>query len=420
MPFANTNPTVLPLIASLYALLVGSCSGNIDVQPATTWHPASDAGADTSFDASLDSSADASTPGVGAWIRVDRCPGSCSAPINSLAFEVWTGSEFLLWDGLGPQGASFDPKLGLFSSFTGQGEPTLRKDPALAPVGGRLFMWGGHSYEPDARLNDGALYDPTTDSWTALPLDGAPTPRSQALAVATGRDVLVWGGSGALGSDPGGGGGAYRLAESKWNPMATSGQPGFRVRFTGVWTGTEMIVWGGVGDGEKLNTGGRYDPMNDAWRDTSIGGAPSPRIDHTAVWTGKEMIVWGGQPKTLPNQPHVLNTGGAYDPVHDTWRATSLENAPPPRVKHVAVWTGTRMVVLGGDAELVLEEVLVGGVYDPVTDRWERTTSDGAPGAPGAPFFSACAAWDGPHQRVLVVGSGSGGIQVWAYTPPAP
>ena len=57
-----------------------------------------------------------------------------------------------------------------------------------------------------------------------------------------------------------------------------------------------MIVWGGYGcDGNcVLNTGGRYNPSTDSWTATSTTNAPSDEYYHTAVWTGSEMIVWGG------------------------------------------------------------------------------------------------------------------------------
>ena len=78
---------------------------------------------------------------------------------------------------------------------------------------------------------------------------------------------------------------------------ATSGPPDGRVGHTAVWTGTEMIVWGGfrsVTLFTSFNTGGRYDPSMDNWTTTSTTNAPAGRSGHTAVWTGSEMIVWGG------------------------------------------------------------------------------------------------------------------------------
>ena len=55
-----------------------------------------------------------------------------------------------------------------------------------------------------------------------------------------------------------------------------------------------MIVWGGAVQQRFLNTGGRYNPSTDSWTATSTTNAPTARYSHTAVWTGSEMIVWGG------------------------------------------------------------------------------------------------------------------------------
>src|SRR5262249_44473127 len=78
---------------------------------------------------------------------------------------------------------------------------------------------------------------------------------------------------------------------------------------------------------------------DDSWTATSTNNAPAGRGDHTAVWTGSEMIVWGGRLGFS-----VLNTGGRYDPATDSWTATSTTNAPAARSLHTAVWTGTEMI----------------------------------------------------------------------------
>src|SRR5437660_221456 len=79
--------------------------------------------------------------------------------------------------------------------------------------------------------------------------------------------------------------------EDTWT--ATPGPPDARGTHTAVWTGSEMIVWGGLGP-NYLNTGGRYNPSTDSWVATTTTNAPEARGFHTAVWTGSEMIVWGG------------------------------------------------------------------------------------------------------------------------------
>ena len=55
-----------------------------------------------------------------------------------------------------------------------------------------------------------------------------------------------------------------------------------------------MIVWGGYEGSNYWNTGGRYNPSTNSWTATSTTNAPAGRSSHTAVWTGSEMIVWGG------------------------------------------------------------------------------------------------------------------------------
>jgi len=61
----------------------------------------------------------------------------------------------------------------------------------------------------------------------------------------------------------------------------------------------------------------------DYWAATSSANVPEARGEHTAVWTGSEMIVWGGS-----NSSGYLNTGGRYNPVTDRWTPMSNTNAP--------------------------------------------------------------------------------------------
>ncbi len=96
-----------------------------------------------------------------------------------------------------------------------------------------------------------------------------------------------------------------------------------------------MIVWGGVRGNQILfNTGSRYNPSTDNWTTTSTTNAPSARGYHTAVWTGSEMIIWGG------NDGNQSNSGGRYNPSTDGWTGISSAAAPSARSLHTAVWTG--------------------------------------------------------------------------------
>src|SRR2546428_268291 len=80
-----------------------------------------------------------------------------------------------------------------------------------------------------------------------------------------------------------------------------------------------------------VNSGGRYNPNTNAWIATSTTNAPTGRTLHTAVWTGNEMIVWGGTGNFM-----ALNTGGRYDPVAGIWAPTSVVTVPSARSGHTA------------------------------------------------------------------------------------
>ena len=107
-----------------------------------------------------------------------------------------------------------------------------------------------------------------------------------------------------------------------------------------------MVVWGGHSDTYPydLDAGGRYDPATDSWTTTSTTGAPSARGYHSAVWTGTQMLVWGGYDDAYTS----MNTGGAYNPALNLWTSMSTINAPSPRVEHTATWAADRFIVWGG------------------------------------------------------------------------
>ena len=72
--------------------------------------------------------------------------------------------------------------------------------------------------------------------------------------------------------------------------------------------------------------------IDDTWTATSTSNAADGRDLHTAVWTGSEMIVWGG----IIDPIIYTNTGGKYNPSTDSWAATSTTNAPAGRTAHTA------------------------------------------------------------------------------------
>jgi hypothetical protein len=184
--------------------------------------------------------------------------------------------------------------------------------------------------------------DPCTDdTWTPTSVINAPAGRIRHAAVWTGSEMIIWGGSDGISFFNTGG--RYNPSTDSWTATSTTNAPSGREFHTAVWTGSEMVVWGGYNLSSFFNTGGRYNPNTDSWTATTIANAPVARYDHTAVWSGSEMIVWGGVDSS--NQ---FNTGGRYNPSTDSWTATSTTNAPSGRELHTAVWTGSEMIIWGG------------------------------------------------------------------------
>ncbi|HKP02318.1 MAG TPA: hypothetical protein VJU77_03065 [Chthoniobacterales bacterium] len=203
------------------------------------------------------------------------------------------------------------------------------------------------------------------DTWSATTTTGAPSPRFSHTAVWTGNEMIVWGGLVSAGPVFTNTGGKYNPVTDSWTATSTANAPSARGGHTAVWTGTEMIIWGGP---TGAIPGGRYNPSTNTWTATSLTNAPASRDGHTAIWTGSEMIVWGG-----------FATGGAkYNPSTDTWTPTSTVNAPTDRHDHIAVWTGTEMIIWGGSTGGGAPAG-AGAKYNPSTDTWTLMSTVNAP-----------------------------------------
>jgi hypothetical protein len=240
----------------------------------------------------------------------------------------------------------------------------------------------------------------TPDTWMAVTLTGAPAPREAFTAVWTGAEMIVWGGFNVTTQLDTNTGGRYSPATDSWTPTATTGAPDPRDTHTAVWTGTKMVIWGG---GNEVfvpkNNGGRYDPTMNTWAPTTTSGSsvPAAREYHTAVWSGSRMVIWGGWDGSKD-----IDTGGRYDPTADSWATTARGgSSPSARDSHTTIWTGTSMVVWGGQDDTSTAQN-TGGRYDPVGNSWSATTTTGAPGA----RWLHSAVWTG--SRMIVWGGFDG------------
>jgi hypothetical protein len=237
-------------------------------------------------------------------------------------------------------------------------------------TGYEMWVFGGLDLVLST-LGRGGKYDPITDEWSPMPANllDAPGlgPRYLHTAVWTGTEMIIWGGQTDTSTssvvDTGG-----RLGET-WTTVSTSGAPTARANHTAVWTGTEMIVFGGSDDtGAALDTGGRYNPATDTWIPLPTTGAPSPRLGHAAVWTGRFMLVWGGE----DGSGNMRASGRRYDPVADRW--TPMAEGGPVRSYPISAWTGSRWILYGGvDGPNTFSD---GAMYLLGEDRWVEMAPD--------------------------------------------
>ncbi|MDQ1515795.1 MAG: hypothetical protein QOE80_1625 [Actinomycetota bacterium] len=263
------------------------------------------------------------------------------------------------------------------------------------------------------------------------PIKEAPIPPAGGMAaVWTGRQLVVWGGQAGDGTRRASGdGAAYDPGADRWEALPPAPVAG-RFGTSAVWTGREVLFWGGQAGPDTRGLqlppttatfadGAAYDPATRRWRTLPV--APiGARTGHQAVWTGREMIVWGGYSRCCPIDSVIHDpAAAAYDPATDRWRR--IADVPPP-------WSGddgTAATVVDDDRPLIWRHSHL-AAYDPATDRWGEASGGPPPPAPvpapapgnpalpsattGDPFvLAAVDGGDGASGKGGAGGAGAGG-----------
>ncbi|MDQ7815381.1 MAG: hypothetical protein RDU25_06315, partial [Patescibacteria group bacterium] len=174
--------------------------------------------------------------------------------------------------------------------------------------------------------------------------------------------------------------------------------------------GSMLVGATGTSIGERLQVEGnllvrrRPTAIGEAWTATGTAytNVPSARQKALTVWTGSKMIVWGGD----NNAGTYYDTGGIYDPMTDSWTSVTTTNAPQARSDSFwagGIWTGSKMIVWGGSNGAATS---TGGIYDPSTDTWKSVTSTGAPSA----RYAHVSVWTGSKMIVWGGTAAGGGV----------
>ena len=173
-----------------------------------------------------------------------------------------------------------------------------------------------------------------------------------------------------------------------------------------VWSGTEYLVWGANPYQEgasEVRSGFKYNPKSKSMVPMSLVNAPSLRIDANGFWTGSKLLVWGGQ---VPNtkQAPILD-GGLYDSVQDQW-----ESVPAiPEGFKFSPFIVSDLLSSYHDQQLVVfsfqhisdDTKNAGAIYHLDTKSWTEIQMDGVPYFDT--FTSAKVLWSGT--QILIFGT---------------
>jgi hypothetical protein len=285
----------------------------------------------------------------GAWEELPDAP--IEPRLNHAA--AWTDDRMIVWgggdaDAVRADGAAWDPGAEEWRALP-EAPIAARWAHHVFWTGDALLVWGGTA-GPDHLAEcyvDGALYDPVTGMWDEVPAapGGA---RCAAAGVWTGDELLVYGGYDAAGPPSPGDlhddGVAYDVAAGQWRSIPAAPVTA-RHGAEAAWTGSELVVYGGTGpDVEPLSDGAAYDPATGTWR--TIADSPlSPRTGSVSVWIGDALLIFGGR----DSEDGGFTDAAAYDPQADSWR--ELADVPVVLGTAEAVWTGDVAYVLGAAEE---------------------------------------------------------------------
>jgi len=257
--------------------------------------------------------------------------GGSSSDIWPFTNAVWTGSEVIWWNGTGSASSKvfrFNPQTNLISIHSVPFSGVSRESYTIIWTGSSLIVWGGDDFNNNY-LNDGGIYNTQTNTWTYItvpaPLLASIPARIQHTAIWTGLEMIVWGGK-------------------------------TKNIFTCPFPQTQQIIM-------NTNTGFRFAPNTLLFTPLTLTG-PEDRRLHSAVWSGSHMIIYGGKNMTCGSSvDQTLETGSKYNPTLNTWTPTANHSK---KYSQNAFWISNRMILVGHSYQ---DNSLI--AYDPVLNSWK-------------------------------------------------
>lgn len=221
---------------------------------------------------------------------------------------VWTGTEMIVWggfDGAGTvnTGARFNPITNTWSAMTTTNAPSARMGHTAIWTGTEMIVWGGSNATGLGFFNTGARYNPATDTWTTISTTNAPSARTDHIAAWMNPEMIIWSGGAGVATASGG---RYNPSTNTWTAIVPPATVSPRTRAKAIRINNDIYIWGGKAT-DSGNQPLLYTPSMNNWTILSTAGEPQNYERFSMVWTGREIIVFGGL-----NNPGIVNTGSRY------------------------------------------------------------------------------------------------------------
>ncbi|MGZ4302510.1 MAG: hypothetical protein ACXVE0_12975 [Gaiellaceae bacterium] len=284
------------------------------------------------------------------------------------------------------------------------GAPIAAHWAVSAWTGRQMLIFGRAQPTPPWSVDAAAAYDPATDTWRRLAPFPGPTGNYEGRywAIWTGKEMVVFGPFDFQ---------AFNPLTNHWRRLPNNAAPPGGIV---VWTGRELIGWGGGCCSDASSEGAAYNPVTNTRR--KLARSPlAPEQWPIGAWTGRELVLFvsGIRPTTTKPWPARLARAAAYNPVTDTWRR--IAPLPARRTNANAVWDGREVLIVGGTGAPrggnPPAPAAVGFAYNPVTNRWRRL----APMKSGR--SGAAAVWTG--KRLLIWGGTTSSLAGFKLVTPS-
>lgn len=272
-----------------------------------------------------------------------RCSYFLKGRNNAALIPV--GSKFIIFGGSNEEGshsdgAIYDPVADTWTAIPDMADGVSRSLPVVVWAGSKLVVWGGMGSGSAQYHNSGKIFDTTTSVWTAMPTAGAPSGRYTAAYGynAATNEMVVWGGQGVVANLADGA--RFNLTTNTWSALPAVSAPSARSRMAFACGGGKLFVCGGYNTtgATYLSSAHLYDFASNTWTTLPVSGLAG-RYVALAEHTGTGFIVWGGLSGTAN-----FNDGAVYTVGSNTWAATSTNGAPSYSTHESAFYNGNLIV----------------------------------------------------------------------------